>query len=150
MHGFIIDLCKSSSPENGLRFSETYLPYINSIKKFNFDNIYFHKRLECFRKYAKLIIDSIFETLSTYYDGKDTLKRVINCEKFYPILSRTFSEWLIKYSNLDLRKRNSLNFNNEIIYNIQNEKDYYLAIIDYISGMTDSFAIKVFNELTSF
>jgi dGTPase len=36
------------------------------------------------------------------------------------------------------------------VYDIENEVDYKRAIVDYISGMTDSFAIKVFHELTSF
>lgn len=67
MHGFITDLCSMSSPENGLRFSETYLPFIDSVKKFNYQNIYRHKRLDYFKNYARLIIESIYETLSNTY-----------------------------------------------------------------------------------
>jgi len=33
---------------------------------------------------------------------------------------------------------------------MKNYMNYLQAIIDFISGMTDSFAVKVFNELTSF
>lgn len=150
IHGFIADLCRSSSPEEGLRFSDSYLPYINSVKDFNYQNIYCHKRLGCFKEYANLIINSIFNTLYNFYDRKDTIQRIQHCERFHPTLSRTFTEWLIKYSDSNVEKRNELNFENEIIYNIANEKDYILAIIDFISGMTDSFAIKIFNELTSF
>ena len=42
-------------------------------------------------------------------------------------------------------------FYNEKIYGILgDEKTYIRAILDYISGMTDRFAIKVFNELLTY
>jgi len=41
-------------------------------------------------------------------------------------------------------------YKNDIIYDMKNYMNYLQAIIDFISGMTDSFAVKVFNELTSF
>lgn len=39
---------------------------------------------------------------------------------------------------------------NKQIYNISEETDYKNAIIDFISGMSDNFAIDVYNELISF
>lgn len=43
------------------------------------------------------------------------------------------------------------NWENEKIYEkLQSEHLFYMAILDYISGMTDSFAIKVFNELLTY
>jgi dGTPase len=69
MHKFIIDLCKSSSPEKGLRFSKRYFPFINCIEAFNYNNIYFHERLDCFKNYVELIINSIFFKLSSFYEG---------------------------------------------------------------------------------
>ena len=36
------------------------------------------------------------------------------------------------------------------IYNIEDIMDYKQAIIDYISGMSDNYAIKVYNELIEF
>ena len=38
-------------------------------------------------------------------------------------------------------------FKNEILFNISNEKDYYKAIIYYISGMTDQYAIRRYSDL---
>ena len=32
----------------------------------------------------------------------------------------------------------------------KDKTNYYWAIIDYIAGMTDQYAIKMFNSLTSF
>ena len=39
---------------------------------------------------------------------------------------------------------------NKIIYDINNEMDYKQAIIDYISGMSDNYAIKIYKELIEF
>ena len=36
------------------------------------------------------------------------------------------------------------------IFNIDNENDYYKCILYYISGMTDNFAIEIYNEIISF
>ena len=42
-------------------------------------------------------------------------------------------------------------FGNTIIYHISNsEQDYRRACIDYIAGMTDTYAEKIFDELTTF
>ena len=39
---------------------------------------------------------------------------------------------------------------NKIIFNIENEKEFYQAIIYYISGMTDNYAINMYNKIISF
>ena len=36
---------------------------------------------------------------------------------------------------------------NKVLFSIDNEKDFYKAIIYYISGMTDNFAIEIYNEI---
>ncbi|MFX1250895.1 MAG: deoxyguanosinetriphosphate triphosphohydrolase family protein [Promethearchaeota archaeon] len=146
MNDFIIDLCNSSSPESGIRFSAVYLDLINSIKRFNYNYIYHHPRLEYYKKYSYLIINSIFDVLSSFYS---TLKE-LNQHKSYPLLINSFTDWLIKYSNVDLDLRKQRNYENKVIYDINNEEEYFRAIITYISGMTDNFAVKVFKELIAF
>ena len=37
-----------------------------------------------------------------------------------------------------------------ILFDIENEKDYCKAIIYYISGMTDNFAIDTYNKIIGF
>ena len=46
--------------------------------------------------------------------------------------------------------RNQDLFKNKILYNIENKKDYSRAIVEYISGMTDKFAIDIYNEIIGF
>ena len=59
---------------------------------------------------------------------------------------KKFSEWLNNY--IEKSERNGLK--NKVIYNLNNEKDYYKAIITFISGMTDKFAIDTYNEIIKF
>lgn len=146
IHNFIIDLCKNSSPEAGIRFSREYLELINAVKQFNYDNIYRHSRLEYYKKYAELIIDSIYQYLKSIYKADETIEELKKLQNRYPGIARTFMEWLEKYSNL--RDPNS-KYSNKILYDIKEEKQYILAIIDYISGMTDNFACKAFEEISS-
>ncbi|MBD9158610.1 MAG: hypothetical protein EGQ16_02005 [Clostridiales bacterium] len=42
------------------------------------------------------------------------------------------------------------NLKNKIIYDYTNPQDYYKAIIDFIAGMTDNYAIDMYNEIVSF
>ena len=79
------------------------------------------------------------------------IKKLEIDEKFYPLLCEHFKEWLLKYSNASTREyRDAKKFINHTIYDIQNPNDYKMAIVDFISGMTDSFSIKMFNELIAF
>lgn len=61
-----------------------------------------------------------------------------------------FEEWLVKYSNYNLESREELKLKNICIYDISDNKSYQNAIIDFISGMSDNFAINLFNEIISF
>ncbi len=151
VHLFIIDLCKNSTPDKGLCFSREYFEIMRTIKKFNYTNIYSHPRLKTFEDYASLIINTLFNRLFRYYDGENSINRLKEDEKFYPLLCEHFKDWLLKYSNAaDSDYRQSSKYINKIIYDINNPKDFKIAIVDFISGMTDSFSIKLFNELIAF
>ena len=149
MHRFIMDLCSQSNPDSGLIFSPGYLEFINRVKEFNYKNIYHHPRLESFRKYARLIIESVFDKLDEQYDGRETLSHLTRQERVYPELFGSFGKWLVKYSDISPGKRPA-RYQNDIIYNIDDRDDYRRAIMDFISGMTDNYAIKVFNEMIRF
>ena len=149
MHKFIINLCQNSSPEKGFCFSEDCFKLMKAIKEFNKDRIYFNKRLEPFKEYSKLVLNTIFNKLNEYFEAgiKTSVKKE---RKFFPKILDTFEEWLIKYSSYNLEKRKELRYENLLIYDISKQSDYQIAIIDFISGMSDNFAIDVFNEIISF
>lgn len=151
MNDFIINLCKMSTPEKGILFSEKYLNMINSVKTFNYKHIYKHKRLEYYSSLASLVINSIYSALAVLYAPKNKLTVNLDLqEKIYPSLLGAFKYWLMKYSDIDLQQRKTTKFSNMLVYDIENEKDYKMAILHYISSMTDLFAMKLFGELTRF
>ena len=148
INDLIIDVCKNSTPENGLCFSEECFKMLNTIKKFNYENIYKSNRVKKSIKYFELILNEIYDTLKSAYNGINTLESLEKMKLYYPNLITNFIDWINNYWDLNMRKDNIIN--NKVIYNIENEKDYYRAIIDYISGMTDNYAMKSYEEIISF
>lgn len=150
IHSFIMNLCNSSGPTSGIRFSDKHLELMNETKQFNYDNIYNNPRLAYFKRYAKLMLESIYCFLSGCYSGWETLSVIMSHNTRYPLLTETFADWLTKYTEVDPEKKQTKNYENQVVYAIDNQQQYLAAVIDYISGMTDSFAMKTFDELTSF
>lgn len=72
------------------------------------------------------------------------------------MLINSFEKWLARYCDEVIipggeLKTISLQCENEKIYQeLQTKEIYIQAIIDYISGMTDRFAITLFNELLEY
>lgn len=156
MHNLIIDICNNSSPEKGITLSPRFLEQLNTIKEFNYKHIYNHERLTPFKEYSRLIINQIFHVLKKTYDGKYSWSAIDEQKRHYPLLMGSFDKWLAKYCFIDIvPKGDLLNIafmcENEKIYKrLEDEKIYIQAILDFISGMTDRFAIKVFNELLNY
>lgn len=150
INSLVNDLCGNSSLEKGLCFSENYLRLVNAIKKYNYKNIYLHPRLNYFKAYAKLIIESLYDFLKGSYRLDLKSKSFSKYDSVFPIIYSSFYDWLIKYSNIDLNEKEKLKYRNKIVYDISGTEGYLSAIIDYISSMTDNFAIKCFTEITSF
>lgn len=156
MHNLIIDICENSTPEKGICLSPRFLEQINSIKDFNYKHIYGHERLVPFKEYSKLVINQIFDVLKKTYDGRHSWSLIKDKKKYYPLLMSSFDKWLARYCCVDIIPEGelleiALNCENEKIYGkLEDEKIYIQAILDFISGMTDRFAIKVFNELLNY
>ncbi len=150
IHTFVGNLCENSTPEQGMGFSPSHLDFMREIKRFNYKYIYYNERLTIFQNYAKLILNSIFNTLYKFYDGVDTIKYIEQeYLEIYPSLSKTFIEKLRKYSDLGGKEPRRESLNNIVLYKLSDKKDYIKAIIDYIASMSDHYAIKIFDELTS-
>lgn len=152
MHNMIIDIAENSSPDKGICLSETLNEQLNEIKKFNYENIYRNQRLQPFEKYAELVLTEIFRCLDELYDGKHTFGEVAKMKDYNPRLGKAFEKWLAKYCDNSIVPKNlseiSFHCENEKIYGkLDTVEIYRQAIIDFISGMTDRFAIDLFNEL---
>ena len=136
----IYDLCKNSNEIEGLRFSDKAFEFINKLKEFNYKYIYLDERLKPSNDYFRLVLNTIFYTLKKYYDKKEHIKKI------YPEIINEFEDWLKMFWNKERK-----NFcNNKILFNIDNEKELNQAIIYYISGMTDNYAIDIYNKIIKF
>ena len=147
--GFLIsDLCNNSTIEDGLKFSESAYKTMEKIKKFNYDKIYDNEKIQPTTRYFKVVMNEIFYTLKKAYNGTSTVKTIRKMKRYYPFLSEEFSNWLETYSNsID---RNEDNYCNKVIYDLNDINNYLRAIIDYMSGMTDQYIVRIYNEIVSF
>ncbi len=146
INNLIYDLCENSTPEKGLCFSEETFNLVKAIKKFNYKNIYLSNRLKPSVEYFNLVLNQIYQTLKETYNCNKTLENIQNVNKFYPRLCSNFIDWLSCY--WDLQRKDICK--NDVIFHVANEKEYYKAIICYIAGMTDNFAIETYNEIIGF
>ena len=146
INNLIYDLCKNSSPEKGLCFSDEMFEIINKLKDFNYKNIYLSNRIMPSVRYFELVLNEIYNTLKQTYDGINSIDKIDSMKKVYPKLMNSFADWISIYWNLNRYE----NLKNDVVFNIENKKDYYKAIIYFISGMTDNFAIEMYNEIIGF
>lgn len=144
----VVDLCKNSSPKNGICFSKEASDTLNAIKQFNYDKIYKNDKIKPTVRYFTVLMTEIFYTLKKEWNGKSTIFNLKRMKRYYPNLSYEFVNWLSEYSITDERKVSE--YNNKIIYDLENLEDYCRAIIDYMSGMTDNYIVQVYNEIVSF
>lgn len=148
INNLIRNLCENSSPEKGLCFSKESLDLLNKIKEFNYKNIYSCKRIKPSTRYFNLIINEIYDLLKSTYNGIKTLDNLKSLATTYPKLGNSFINFIYNY--YDFGNRESLKLKNKVLFSINNEKDFYKVIIYYISGMTDNFAIEIYNEIINF
>lgn len=144
----VSDLCKNSSPEKGLCFSDEAFNLMNKIKEFNYKNIYLCDKLKPSTRFFELVISEIYNTLKSCFDGTSALNSVKSLRQFYPKLYTSFSGYLLNY--YDYSDRVESNFKNKVIFEDSNKTDFYKAILYYISGMTDNYAIEIYNEIIGF
>ena len=140
MHSMIQDICENSNPDKGICLSEIGFERLREIKNFNYKEIYKNPRLKPFMSFSELVLKSIFEALRDCYAEENTFIKVLKLKRESATLSESFSKWLARYCNIDI-------VNRKIYNNLETKNIYYQAIIDYLAGMTDRYAIKIFNEL---
>ena len=146
INNLVYDICQNSSLEKGLCFSNEVFENVKEIKKFNYKYIYLSDRLKSCTRYFTLILNELFSTLANLYDESKLIYNLKSAKRFYPELINGFEEWISRYWNLS---RND-EFKNDIIFNMNKKEDYYTAIIYYISGMTDKYAIEMYNKIIGF
>ena len=140
INNLIYDLCENSNEVNGLKFSDNVFGFMKKLKEFNYKYIYLDERLKPSTEYFKIVLNTIYETLKRYYYEREHIKSI------YPEIIAEFENWLKIYWNkerIDICK-------NKSIFDIDNKIELYQAIIYYISGMTDNYAIDIYNKILKF
>ena len=110
---------------------------MNTLKEFNYKYIYLSERVIPSINYFKLVLNTLFDVYKRYFNEKEYVKKI------YPEIIDEFENWLELYWNTD---RNPI-CQNKIIFDINNKEDLYQAIIYFISGMTDNYAVDIFNKI---
>ncbi len=140
INNLIYDLCENSNEKVGLKFSDEYFEFMKKLKEFNYKYIYLDERIKPSTEYFKIVITTIYDTLKKYYTDKERFY------KMYPEIVKDFEKWLKMYWDYE---RYGV-CKNEVVFSIENEKEFCQAIIYYISGMTDNYAIDMYNKIISF
>ena len=66
----------------------------------------------------------------------------------YPVTSKAFFDWLANYTDAISPRKKELA--NRVIYHAADwEREYPLAVIDYLAGMTDRLLTRVYREITT-
>ena len=92
----------------------------------------------------------------SFYQGKYTWTALEENEHFTPTLVNSFQKWLARYCSVEIVPNGELKTlalsceNRKIYQELETREIYTQAIIDYISGITDRFAITLFNELLEY
>ena len=140
------DICINSSVEKGIKLSDSGLELMDKIKEYNYKYIYCSDRMKPSEKYFDLVINQIYEVLKECFDGENTINKLYEKSEYYNTVVEKFFKWLKDYCNIGDRGK----LRNKIVFDLKNEKDYYSAIICYIAGMTDKYAIDTYNEIIHF
>ncbi len=142
----IQDLCGASSPETGICFSEPTNEFFTLLQKFNYENIYRVPRVTRADAYFELVITGIFDLLYSVYDGERTLERLREFAVSYPLVGHAFLNWLDCYRT----GKRAPNLLNPPVFDPADRASFARAILSYIAGMSDKYAIDSYNEIISF
>lgn len=147
---FIHDVIENSCVEKGIGLSDDAFKIMKKMMEFNYKNIYLIKRVDIHKNYVSLILHSIFDFLYEYSTKENMIEALKKDEKYYPELISHYLSWLDKYALIEGINRKE-EYMNKIVYDfIHDSSSISRSILDYLSGMSDDFIIKAFNELISF
>ncbi len=154
MHDLILDLCENSDPKVGLRLSQTMSDHLNRIKNFNYQNIYNNPRLNPYKAYSELVVNQLFDYLLNLYKESDTIRFIVSQNYDGKLFVQDFALFLMAYcypnliSGIERYESLKDKYKNQKIYgDLSDRKIYIRAILDFIAGMTDIYAVKCFDEL---
>lgn len=129
INSLIIDLIKNTKDNDSVGFSDEMFEKLKILKNFNYRYIYAHKTIAEYRKKGEKILEELFDYLLDLYDnnGQDFEKYKTDESS----LKNSFGKYLQKMRPLYQKE----NFIPKQI------------VTDYISGMTDNYALKAYKSI---
>jgi dGTPase len=129
INNLVIDIINSSKNSSKIEFSDDKFELLVKLKDFNYEKIYNHKKMLCYIDYSKKVVEILFEYLMKKYkkDGYDFAAYSNSSME----LDHWFGEFLAKMYSLYKKEKT------------KPER----VIVDYISGMTDSHALKCVKKI---
>jgi dGTPase len=130
INSLIVDIIENSKNSEHVAFSDKTYESVTKLKRFNYKMIYQHPDLQKYDRFCDNIIASLFSHLVNLiekykFDFPKYLESGIELDK-------NFGDYLDGMFNFYI-----------------NSKDNYLQIVtDYVSGMTDSFALDSIKQIT--
>lgn len=126
----VIDIIKNSAKTSKIGFSDGKYEVINKLYNFNNKYIYGHPRIKTYKKYCESIIRNLFKHLSEIYSNYGQNYREYQTSSYK--LDQVFGKYLEKMKGVYDQEGN-----------IPNK-----IIMDYISGMTDDYALEAIKDIT--
>ena len=154
IHELIRDLCKESAPQKGIKFSRDGLELHNKVRDFDNEKIYRDDEIETYKKYIDLMLTTIFKELKKEYDT-DFVKCIKKMKQKDEMVYQEFVKWLERYHKGFNGVYKEYIYSEKAIkrvgkiYDIKNEREFLIAIMDYMAGFTDNYAIRCFNDIVS-
>ncbi len=148
MGKLIRSVCKNSSPERGITLDDEGADLLNGIMAFNSENIYSSDRLKPFGRYCTLLLNELFDFFMESYKGPDTICALLK----HPLcdICRPFASYLCVYCDGEIVPKQAderYSKNRKIYENLDTVSLYAQAALDYLAGMTDRYAVKMYECL---
>lgn len=147
MHELISDICRNSDPDAGIRLSDSAAENMSRLTHFNYSHIYNDSRLRPYSRFAHSVIAEIYNMLIQFYAGAETIDALRAVKRDYPVVVGEFINSLRRCSAID----SPVEYRNEKIYGtLSSQETYMRAIVDFISGMTDRYSVRAYEELLKY
>jgi dGTPase len=125
------DLIETSKNKDIVTFSDEKFELLKELRNFNYQNIYYHPKIANYKNYGQNIIQTIFNYLLEMFN-KYGFEFNAYLDKEALDLDHQFGSFLMQMQDF---------------YNKESKHQPEQIILDYVSGMTDSFALKSMKQI---
>jgi len=129
INNLVIDLIENSSDSDYISFSDEKYELVTLLKKFNYTHIYSHQKLKQYDDFCDKIVCTLFDHFTNLF-----LKNTNQFELYQKDYLRVNQSFGAYYQSM-------LNF-------YGNLTDPTSLVVDYISGMTDKYALESIKQIT--